>query len=233
MRSRCAGVRRANRHLPHRLVTRHGQLEILEHGVVLEYRRLLEFAPDARLGDLGSVYGQQIDRLAEPRRAAVRARFAGDDIHHGRLAGAVGPDDAAQLARLDVQSQRVERLEAVEADGDVLDVQNEPMRAIGSQRQRIARSKSAPRAADWRYASALTTSRHRGGDIHDAAAVRACGNSPMTPRGRNSVTSTNSAPKAYSHIPAAPREIRLRVIHEQRARSPRHTARRGRRPRPR
>ena len=48
---------------------------------------------------------QQVDRRAEGRLAVVGARLAGDDVHHRRLAGAVGPDDAAQLAGADRERQ--------------------------------------------------------------------------------------------------------------------------------
>ena len=52
-------------------------------------------------------------------------------VHHRRLAGAVGADDAAQLAHVDRERQRVQRLEAVEADGDVFQVQRHAVREVG------------------------------------------------------------------------------------------------------
>ena len=61
--------------------------------------------------------------VAKPRRSRIRARLARDDVHHGGLAGAVRADDAEQLARIDVQREIVERLEAVEADGQVLEIE--------------------------------------------------------------------------------------------------------------
>ena len=47
-------------------------------------------------------------------------RSAGDDVHHGRLARAVGADDAAQLAGVDFQDSLLRGAEAVEADRDVV-----------------------------------------------------------------------------------------------------------------
>ena len=48
-----------------------------------------------------SAQAQQVDGRAEERRARVGPRLAGDHVHHRRLAGAVGADDAAQLAGVD------------------------------------------------------------------------------------------------------------------------------------
>ena len=98
-------------------------------------------AARSRLGQ-----AQQVDRLAEERGAGVGPRLAGDDVHHRRLAGAVGADDAAQLAALDGQRQRVERLEAVEADGDVVEVEDRAVRSVDLVRaRRCGRSRSRRR----------------------------------------------------------------------------------------
>ena len=53
--------------LPDRLVAGHRQLEVLEHGVVLEHRRLLELAADAGLRDLRLGMRQQIDASGRTR----------------------------------------------------------------------------------------------------------------------------------------------------------------------
>src|SRR5438128_1926614 len=87
------------------------------------------------------------------------ARRAGDHVHHRGLAGAVGPDDAAQLARLDDQAQAVERLEAVEADGHAVEIEDRSLRGIEvhfcsrlrrpstpSGSQRVTTMKRSPRA---------------------------------------------------------------------------------------
>ncbi len=92
----------------HALVGLHRQFEVFEHRVVLEHGRLLELAADAGVGDLGFAQSRQVDRLAEENRPLVGPRLAGDDVHHRGLAGAVGPDDAAQFADVDHQRQRVQ-----------------------------------------------------------------------------------------------------------------------------
>ena len=55
---------------------------------------------------------------SEPGGAAVRPGLAGDDVHHGRLAGAVRADDRSAARPGSMSSVRsLQRLEAVEADG--------------------------------------------------------------------------------------------------------------------
>src|SRR4030095_6923250 len=85
---------------------------------------LLKLPPDTRLRNLRLRELEQVDVLPEPRRSLIGPCLAGDDVHHRGLASAVRADDAAQFARIHVQRQAVERLEAVEADGDPFEVQN-------------------------------------------------------------------------------------------------------------
>src|SRR3569833_87340 len=90
---------------PYRPVTRHGQLEILEHSVLPEHGRLLELATDTRLSNFRLRVREQVNGLAEPGRSVVRARLARDDVHHSGLARAIRPNDAPELARLDVKGK--------------------------------------------------------------------------------------------------------------------------------
>ena len=87
----------------HALVGLHRQLQVLEHAVLLEYRGLLELAADAGVGDFR--FGQfcKIDGLAKEHGTRVGPGLAGDHVHHGGLAGAIGADDAAQLAVVDIE----------------------------------------------------------------------------------------------------------------------------------
>src|SRR4030095_4847767 len=62
---------------PHALVGLARELEILEHGVVFEHRRLLKLASDASTRYLGLGKAREIDRLSEERRACVGTRLAG------------------------------------------------------------------------------------------------------------------------------------------------------------
>ena len=123
----------------HRLVGFQRQLQVLEHGELLEHRRLLELAPDAHLRDLGFGVAQQVDRAAEENPPLIGPRLAGDDVHHRRLAGAVGADDAAQLTRRNVERQIIDRLEAVETHAHVFQVQDAAVRDVNFARRGDAR----------------------------------------------------------------------------------------------
>jgi hypothetical protein len=129
---------------PDALVGLHRQFEILEHRVVLENGRLLELAADADVRNLGFGEPRQVDRLTEEDRPFVGPRLAGDDVHHRRLAGAVGADDAAQLAGVDRQRQLVERPEAVEADRDVFEIEDDLVRQVESPGFRMCPSSAVP-----------------------------------------------------------------------------------------
>ena len=53
----------------------------------------------------------------------VRPRLAGDDVHHRGLARAIGADNRAKLARIDDEGQAVQRLEAIERDRDIVEIE--------------------------------------------------------------------------------------------------------------
>ena len=99
--------------------TIHGQLQVFKGGVFGEHGGFLKFSTDAGHGDVGFAHGSQVQGLTEKTGAAIRPGLAGDHVHHGGFARAVGADDAAQFAGLDVQGQIIEGLEAVKTDGDI------------------------------------------------------------------------------------------------------------------
>src|SRR5262249_28312058 len=113
--------------------------------------------------------------------------LAGDDVHHRRLPGAVGADDAAKLARVDRERKVVKRLEAVEADRDAVEVENAAM-------SRVDAFGEDPRAGRDRIVPLLAS--RCGAPVFDSR-MRAA-HSPALPRGRNSVTRMNSSPSANS-----------------------------------
>src|SRR6185369_11706632 len=100
------------------------QLEVLEHGQILVDGRSLELAADAKTNDLLlPVAGDLL--VLELDRAFRNARAAADQIEHRGLAGAVRPDDHAQLALVDVEVELVDGFEAVERNADVLERKQE------------------------------------------------------------------------------------------------------------
>ena len=124
------------------------------------------------LVELGEVGG-----AVEHHLALVRPGLAGDDVHHGGLAGAVGTDDRAHLARLDQQRKIVQRLEAVERDGDAAEIEQ---RRGGAHMGDVGRLHAVALAL--RSRARLVSWFHR----------------PTTPLGSSSVTTMNSAPSANS-----------------------------------
>ena len=87
---------------------------------VREDGRRLELAPDPEAGDLVLPQPDQLGVLAEDHAARRRLHLARDHVEQRGLARSVGPDHHAQLLVVHEEVQLVERLEAVEVDGDVL-----------------------------------------------------------------------------------------------------------------
>src|ERR1700731_4692153 len=58
----------------------------------------------------------------EHHLAFIGTRLAGDDVHHRRLAGAVGANDRPHLARLEHQRQAAQSLVAVERYADSVEI---------------------------------------------------------------------------------------------------------------
>ena len=183
----------------------------------LEHGRLLELAADAERRDGRFVEPRQVGIVAEDHLARIGARLAGDDIHHRRLAGAVGTDHGAHFARLDRQRQFVERPEPIEGDADPVEIEQ----AVG--------------VGSSRYLAPCGTQNRAGSGSGSAGAGRARGaSSPISPRGRNSVTTMNNAPSAYSHNSGS--ALVNQVLPKLTSTAPSNRARpacRGRRPPPR
>ena len=111
MRFSCGTECFHSRRRAHAAVVFQRQQQIVLDRVHFEHCRLLKFAADAELGDLGLVeLGQVIGALPEIDVAVVRPGLAGDDVHHRGLAGAVRADDGAHLAGSTTKRQFVERL---------------------------------------------------------------------------------------------------------------------------
>src|SRR5690606_22064399 len=184
------------------------------HAELLEHRGLLELAANAHGGDFGLAVAQQVDGGAEEHRAAVGPGLAGDDVHHRGLAGAVGADDATQLAGRDVKLKAVDGLEAVEADVHVLQIQDAAVRHIHLARHHGPRQAGAAPArfgvavalqalaAGFQQIGGHAWAPCRAGDVPAwarrlALHSRIWPGRRIRPPGMNSVTTMNSAPSTY------------------------------------
>src|SRR5579862_1956525 len=142
------------------------ELQVLKYRQPFEYRRLLKFPADAYGGDLRLGQFQQIDVGAKSGRSRVRPRFSRDDVHHGGLARSVRPDDAQKLARFHAQRKIVQRLEAVEAHGQVLEL--EPLVANLHLETRGASPCSAPAKAPRSRAAEIRSPARTARPVHTA-----------------------------------------------------------------
>src|SRR5690606_11755169 len=82
----------------------------------------------------------------ERDRAFLRGIEAGDRVDQRRLAGAVGPDEAVDLALLDAHRDIRQRLHAAEAATDVFQRQDEPVPTVMA-RSQLACASDADRLA--------------------------------------------------------------------------------------
>src|SRR5205823_1184421 len=94
--------------------------EVLEHGQAGEELEVLERAGQAQPGPAVGREGQEVVRL-EVDRAGVGLEHTAHTVEERGLAGAVGSDQADDLAGVDPQGDAVEGGDAAEVDGDVLD----------------------------------------------------------------------------------------------------------------
>jgi hypothetical protein len=98
-------------------------LDVLAHGQGEERLRHLEGAVDAEMDE--AVRREPAHALpGEADLAAIRRVKAGDDVDAGRLARAVGADEAQDLARLQVEAQAVQGAERAEALDEPRDLED-------------------------------------------------------------------------------------------------------------
>ncbi len=105
---------------------------VLLHAHAAEQRKILEGAANAQVGD--AVTRQALERLTiEHDRAALEVVQPGQAVEQRRLSGAVGADQADDLARVHVEGNAVEGDDTAEAHADVQDGQK---RNVASAQQR-------------------------------------------------------------------------------------------------
>src|SRR5204863_9631552 len=94
--------------------------QVLQHGRVLEQLDVLELAGDAEAGDLVRRTAQQ-GLAVELDRPCRRRVEAADKIEHGRLAGAVRPDQGEDLAAPYLEADVVDGADPTEAHAEMRD----------------------------------------------------------------------------------------------------------------
>jgi hypothetical protein len=70
---------------------------------VFEHGWRLKFPPNAEHSNLMLFQGGEISMITEDHAPCRRFDFATDDIEQGRLAGAIGTNEGAQLATINVK----------------------------------------------------------------------------------------------------------------------------------
>src|SRR5574343_1095916 len=98
--------------------------DVVDHAHALEERQVLEGARHPHLGHLAAVHVAE-GLAPEGDLALLRRVDAVDAVEHRALAGAVGADDRADLVRAHVEADVGQRLDATEAQADVLDVEDD------------------------------------------------------------------------------------------------------------
>ena len=116
--------------------------ELMEEGArrLAAYEARMQASTGTESGDRQAAFGR-VAKMGEPDFAHGVALYLDDitvsfdgfrALNKLSLAGAVGADDAAQLAHVDGQAQLVQRPETVEAEGDVIEVQRHAVGEVGS-----------------------------------------------------------------------------------------------------
>ena len=159
-----------------------------------------------------------MSRSRSADRSGCRLDLAADDVERGGLAGAVGPDQAAQFALLHAQVEPVDRPEAAEADAESRSLR---MRRV------IAAPRSRSYAAGWCRAASPRAPALR---AELAAPALAMITSPRltSPFGRNRTTRMNSAPMMSVQVSRNAGDFGEAALHagdQQRRRATRPTKR--------
>ena len=119
-----------------------GHEQVLEHGEALERPRDLMRAADAGPAALMRARARHVDAV-EQHLSAIGRDVAGDQVEQGRLAGAVGSDDAHRVAARNRQIYAVGRLERAERLGEATDL--EQHRQVAPRRRRLGRASAKTR----------------------------------------------------------------------------------------
>ena len=164
-----------------------GDVEVLQHGQLLEHRGGLEGPPDPEADDLVRRHREQVS-IAEHGFAA-RTHEAGERIDEGRLARSVGSDQEVQASLQERHVDVVDRREPVEVDGQAADLE-----VVLAQERSGHASASVSTAPTSRRAAPIGFDdlARRGG--RSDRSDRSLDHSEAAPPGRSRMTTMNSAP---------------------------------------
>ncbi|MNQ89711.1 hypothetical protein D3C85_1050260 [compost metagenome] len=101
--------------------------QVLDHAALTEERQVLKGAADAQAGKLGRLELRRVLALEQDLPLAGRQNAA-DEVEGGGLAGAIGADQAHDLARHHLQADCVHGLDAAETLGDADRLQDRGLR---------------------------------------------------------------------------------------------------------
>ena len=160
-----------------------GENQVLAHGQLGEDLQQLERAADAEPVEVARPHAGD-GAAVELHLAGTRPELAEDAVEQRRLAAAVRPDDAEDLALVDVERHAVDGLDAAEA----LARGRAPSGQCSSQagrlaRERAARQGRAGRSARRPAAPSRPARSRAGSSFRRSAAIRAA--APRSPRPRN------------------------------------------------
>ena len=110
--------------LKHPTPARTGQKQIVENRMAFKHGRFLEFAANAKIGDIGFVHLGQVNFAFKQNIPGIRPSFTSDDIHHRGFTRPVRTNNGAQLARLDIEGQIVQRPETIKSHRHPVDIQD-------------------------------------------------------------------------------------------------------------
>jgi hypothetical protein len=99
--------------------------DVVERGELTEHLGVLERTGDTAPGDLVRRQREQVFTV-ERDPARQRTVESGDQVEHGRLAGAVGADQREDLSIADLDAELAQGGEAAEADREIFDAEHRP-----------------------------------------------------------------------------------------------------------
>src|SRR5690606_21556703 len=149
-----------------RLVLVQAERHAADHQVVegadpVEHAGHLEHAQHAQARELRGIEPQHAAAV-EPHLARIGPQVAGEHVEQRRLAGAIGPDQADQLALRHVHADAVERLEAAEALADLANLEqchHAPFAAPAAPRRRAKAPRASPQRPSRKKRAKMITSR--------------------------------------------------------------------------